>query len=197
MPTYKKEMPDKEWFDDKFYLKDGFIFWKERSLSRGRPSIRAHTKPFTYIDDSGYYRVVLCGENYSVARLVCHFNVEPIQADDEVDHINNNKLDNLDSNLRKVDQDINKRNRPLSRNNSSGICGVQLCKKKHPEPHEYKVSEYYVARWYDIVGKLVGKNFSISKLGAEEAFKQASQYRARKIEELNQQGAGYSNTHGK
>jgi hypothetical protein len=38
--------------------------------------------------------------------------------------------------------------------------------------------------------------FSISKLGNDEAFRQACEYRAKMIAELNEQGANYTERHG-
>ena len=41
------------------------------------------------------------------------------------------------------------------------------------------------------------KRFSINRLGHEEAFRLACEYREQKIRELNEQGAGYTERHGK
>lgn len=55
--------------------------------------------------------------------------------------------------------------------------------------------KYYTAYWYE-GGKRKSKNFSIKKLGKEEAFRLACEYRDEQIRLLNERGAGYSEGHG-
>jgi arabinogalactan endo-1,4-beta-galactosidase len=56
---------------------------------------------------------------------------------------------------------------------------------------------YWKACWIDVNGKSRGKSFSISKCGEEEAFRLACDYRNQMIEQLNAEGAGYTERHGK
>ena len=48
---------------------------------------------------------------------------------------------------------------------------------------EYIMRE--LARWYDIDGILRGKHFRIDRLGNDEAFRLACEWRAKMIEQLN------------
>lgn len=56
---------------------------------------------------------------------------------------------------------------------------------------------YWTAQWNDLSGKRKSKAFNTEKLGYEIAFDEAVKYRTKMIEELNAQGAGYSENHGK
>lgn len=53
------------------------------------------------------------------------------------------------------------------------------------------------ARWNDLDGKRRYKIFTVAKFGLLPAFKMAREYRSKMIEQLNTQGAGYSDSHGK
>lgn len=77
------------------------------------------------------------------------------------------------------------RNHSMKRTNKTGVTGVQLR------------DDRYVAEWRELIGKSRQKSFSINKYGKDEAFTLACKYRAKMIEVLNAQGAGYTETHGK
>lgn len=196
MPTYIKVLPSKEELLAKFYTEGGFIYWKDKVISRGRKSERAGKRITTYQDESGYYRVGIGRSTYVLSRIIYQMIYGDLTPEYEVDHIDRNIENNTPSNLRKVPQGINKRNRKSQKNNSTDFTGVCLNKKFHPKPYQHQFTEYYVARWYDSEGVLHGKNFNISKLGKEEAFKLACDYRKKMIEQLNQEGAGYTEDHG-
>lgn len=196
MPTYMKELPSKEQLEQDFYTENGFIYWKEKIISRGRKSERAGKKITTYVDDSNYLRVAIKGTTYALSRIIYQMIHGDLTPEYEVDHIDRDILNNHPSNLRKVLQAVNKRNKPSQKNNSTDFTGVCLNKKFHPKPYEYKFTEYYVARWYDAEGVLHGKNFNVNKLGTEQAFKLACEYRLERIKELNEAGAGYTENHG-
>lgn len=197
MPTYIKELPTQEWLNEHFYTEEGFVYWKAKIISRGRKSEREGRRIGTYIDGEGYYRVGIGKQSYPLSRVVYQMVYGGLTPDYEVDHKDKDRLNNLPSNLRKVRQGINKRNKGRQKNAASDATGVCLCKKRHPKPHNHKITEYWVARWYDLDGRLVGKNFNISKLGYDEAFRAACEYRDKMIAELNEQGAGYTDEHGR
>lgn len=76
-----------------------------------------------------------------------------------------------------------------SSGSSSGVLGVYKIKVD-------KEDRYWMALW-DCNGSTKQKYFKIAKYGNEEAFRLACEYRAAMIEQLNSQGAGYTDTHGK
>lgn len=197
MPTYIKELPSKEWFEQYYCIIDDFVCWKDPGpLSRGRTSERIGQRVNTYVDDCGYYRIVLKRQNYTLARVLYQMTFGDLTPEFEIDHFDKDKQNNKISNLRKVPQDTNKRNRPKFKNRLDDTTGVCLNKKHHPAPHQHKVTEYYVARWYDAEGVLKGKHFNTTKLGKEEAYRLACEYRAKMLAELVEQGVDYSDTHG-
>jgi len=196
MPTYIKEVPTKEWLLERFYVEGGFVYWKHKTISRGRKSERGGKRVNTYIDECGYYRIGIERKTYPLSRIIYQMYYGDLTPEYEVDHIDRDKLNNHITNLRKVLQEVNKRNKTKQKNAGSDNTGVCLNRKHHPAPHQDKYSDYYVARWYDADGVLRGKHFRIDKLGAEEAYRQAVEYRAKMIEQLNQQGLNYSDTHG-
>lgn len=93
-----------------------------------------------------------------------------------VDHINHQKDDNRIINLRWVSMSENEKNKPLYSSNSSGFRGVTYHKKNNA----------WYASWYDsIIGKQKTKSFYISKYGAEQALKNAVNFRYQMEQEHN------------
>ena len=101
-----------------------------------------------------------------------------------IDHIDGNSLNNLISNLRDSSFELNMRNKKMYKSNSSGKTGV------------YFTGDLWMSQWVDESGTRRSKSFSISKYG-EDAFSLAVKWREQKIRELNEQGAGYTDRHGK
>lgn len=106
-----------------------------------------------------------------------------------IDHINQIRDDNRISNLRKITKAENSRNAKLSKVNTSGVVGVRWYTAKCG-------NEYAVAYWRDN-GKIKSKCFSTLHLKHETAFKMACEHREEMIRQLNEQGAGYTDIHGK
>lgn len=138
---------------------------------------------------NGYYIV-----SYKNVPRYCHriiwelFN--PKLADGEViDHIDGNKLNNSIENLRVTTDTGNGQNVKKSIANNTGITGV--CKWNST------IYVYYRAFWINSNGKQFNKLFSIQKLGESEAFRLACEYRELMINQLNNQGAQYTERHGK
>lgn len=65
-----------------------------------------------------------------------------------------------------------------NRNNNTGVVGVQLVERKNPGGSMYRA---YRVCWSDNSGKSHTKFFSIKKLGEKEAFRQACDYRKKKL----------------
>ena len=97
-----------------------------------------------------------------------------------VDHINIKSFDNRLENLRIVTQKINNQNRPIQKNNISGVNGV--CKSKQG------IYEYYQASITDNNDIKLHKSFSIAKLGDVEAKRQAIEQRLAWKIEFNYRG---------
>jgi len=80
-----------------------------------------------------YYYITLCKDgkqkNTKIHRLVASYFVENPENKPYVDHIDNNKLNNLFSNLRWATHQENNRNKKIYSNNTSGFKGVVFDKR--------------------------------------------------------------------
>ena len=99
-------------------------------------------------------------------------------------------------NLRWANSETQARNKGKSSVNTSGVNGVQFYDHQGRNGTSWL---YVVATWYSLGtnGKAQNKKFSVKKHGLLPAFKMACEYRLKMIEELNAQGAGYTENHGK
>jgi signal peptidase I len=145
-------------------------------------------------NDNGYWRVHALGSHYKAHKIVwaLHNNFER-QEGLHIDHIDGNPSNNRIENLRLVSEHLNARNKPMMKNNKSGIHGVcfQTVKTKAGN-----YIERYVAGWRGLDGKPKTKCFSVGKYGAELAEFLAQEYRLHQIDLLNLMGAGYTDRHG-
>lgn len=87
-------------------------------------------------------------------------------------------------NCRWVDMKLQARNKSMFKNNTSGITGVNF------------YNNGWSARVLDMEGVCKSKFFSLAKYG-DQAFSMAVDYRQNMISQLNENGAGYSPSHGK
>lgn len=141
----------------------------------------------------GYWVVHYKDRQLKAHRVIWEIHNGDIPTQLVIDHADGNKNNNLISNLRCVPFIINSRNRVMSSNNTSGVTGVSFNRKIR----NGKNRDFWRAKWQDINGKVVSKYFAVTKYGHEQAFQLACQWREQKIAELNEQGAGYSERHGK
>ncbi len=74
-------------------------------------------------------------------------------------------------------------------NNTSGLVGISY-------ESDDKGNTRVIAS-FSLAGKAKNKKFSVNKHGLLPAFKMACEYRKKMMEELNTQGAGYTENHGK
>lgn len=133
-----------------------------------------------------YYYTKINKRSVFVHRLVWELiHGEPIPAGKMIDHIDGNGLNNRIENLRLVDTAGNARNRKLRRDSTTGIVGVSF------QPSLGR----YIAHYTDSDGTHRSKHFYCKKLGADQALKAASEWRDRKIREVNAAGAGYTERH--
>jgi hypothetical protein len=109
-----------------------------------------------------------------------------------IDRIDNT-LGYVEGNIRWATSTQQARNKTMRVDNYSGETGVQFYQTQGTG-----FATYAVATWRDCVnGKPMNRKFNVRKLGLLPAFKAAVEYRRRMIQELNDQGAGYSIRHGK
>ena len=141
-----------------------------------------------WLDNNGYYMVQLNGTTYPVHRVIWEMLVGPIPEGHFIDHKDGVRSHNIVSNLRPIHRDYNNRNTKMYGNNSSGVTGVQFI--------THRSCSYWAAAWRKD-NKRRNKWFSCRKLGNDEAFRLACEYREKMIAELNEQGAGYTHDHGK
>jgi hypothetical protein len=133
-------------------------------------------------------------QKYYLHRVIWNLLKGEIPADCVINHIDNNPHNNNISNLQLCSKAQNSRRTKLHRGNlssrnKSGFNGVTVVLKKN-------VEVYYAAYYYNSCGKLVKKCFNMLRYGKEEAFRLACQWRKEQIEQLNANGAGYTDRHG-
>lgn len=158
----------------------------------GNPAGNIH---FDKERNTKYATVPHAGKNWFAHRVIWIMENGYLNPEKVIDHIDCNSLNNEISNFRVVDQDLNVKNSPKRKDNNSGESGVHFTTAKG------KVSidsyTYATAAWYPSSGKRLCKHFSVGSLGLMPAFKAAVEHRRQKIAELNAQGAGYTENHGK
>jgi len=139
---------------------------------------------------SGYWVVKMKCKLYRVHRLILAMNGACNDEDEKTDHINGNKLDNRIDNLRIVEQKQNTRNKAIYKNNAHGSNGIEFISLSSGHM-------YWRARWNDINGKQNRKTFRAKGIDDLEAKQKAIDFRCNIIAELNKNGAGYTERHGK
>lgn len=101
----------------------GFAYNKETGQFFGRTS----GKPIGRMHNRGYWRIA-CGRKCYLAHRLAWFFCYGVWPK-EIDHIDNNKLNNSIDNLREVTHQLNQLNMPLRSNNTSGVKGVNWDKQ--------------------------------------------------------------------
>lgn len=184
-------------FNDYFYYDEtspSCLRWKVDRFC-GKLYKRKHVSAGDVVgcrNKKGYWTFSFEHKHYQVHRVIAEMLIQSIENEYEIDHINKNTGDNRLKNLRVVERTVNLRNKGMYLNNKTGATGVCL----NTKTNQWGTIQYWVARWYDISGVLRGKHFRLDRLGSDEAFRLACEYRAKMIQQLNEQGASYSDTHG-
>lgn len=113
------ETPDQNKLKELFILdpSTGLLIWR---VNRGRAK---KGFPAGKLSSRGYVYVRVDGKEYLLHRLVFKY-VNGVDAPAELDHKNQNRLDNRPCNLRQATRAENSRNRAASRNNKLGVKGV-------------------------------------------------------------------------
>lgn len=114
------------------------------------------------------WQVSLFNKRYMVHRIIWILNNKKINNEFVIDHIDRNPLNNKLDNLREVSYAVNSNNASLRYDSKTGVRGVQLSNMGGVK--------YYTATWYEN-NKQLRKNFRIDKLGCDNAFKLAVEYR--------------------
>jgi len=120
----------------KYDKKTGSLYWKERPLhhfkninamkwtnSRFANSLVGNIKN-TERSNTSYYITKVNNKHYAVHRLIWEMHYGKIPDEMQIDHIDNNGINNRLENLRLVSQSLNQKNRPLQKSNKSGVNGV-------------------------------------------------------------------------
>lgn len=141
------------------------------------------------VNSKGYWQVILQKKGYRVHRVIWEMLNGPLKTEEQIDHIDQNKGNNLISNMRVVTNTVNKRNSGMYSNNSTGITGVRWITMDG--------GLYSAATWATLEHKRKASYFSVAKFGLLPAFKMAFLRRQKEIANLNKQGAEYSEIHGK
>lgn len=136
---------------------------------------------------SQYYLVKIGSKNYTVHRIIWTLFHGSVGREQTVDHIDRNKQNNKITNLRCVDIATNSRNCNKNKSNTSGKCGVSFRDGKY---------QYFVA-YLTVNGKRTSKSFSVDKHGFYEAYQKACEARDVMVKQANDNGAGFSEQHGR
>jgi hypothetical protein len=136
----------------------------------------------------GYWRVWLKRKSYLVHKVIMELNH---MHSDVVDHLDGNRSNNRLDNLVQSSVQLNPRNAKQQDNNTSGFTGVKMV-----ETHGGRYRNW-VAQVELLDGTRKSKAFSVAKFGYDEGYRLACEHREEMIQQLNLQGAGYSQRHGK
>jgi hypothetical protein len=140
---------------------------------------------------TGRYFVRLKRKSYLVHRIIYEMHMGSIADGLVIDHIDGNPSNNTVKNLRVVTGAVNTRNAKRPSTNRSSAMGVSY----QIQRRRGRTYENFVATWCSC-GVQHKKSFAVKKYGYDEAFRLACEHRAKMIEELNRQGAGYTERHG-
>ncbi len=171
------------------------LLWRsDRKSGRNYKCIHVHKNSpagnlvFDSFGSPLYIDVRLGNRTYKAGRIVWEYFNGPVPDGMVIDHLDGNAHNNCLENLACKTQAKNSRNRKLPKTNTSGKIGIHWISSK--------TDRRAVARWVDLSGKRKSKSFSVNTYGEGPALKMAVEFRDKKIEELNELGAEYTERHG-
>jgi len=124
----------------------GHLIWKNPLTNRVRKGRIAGAI------DRGYYRIGIHNNRYDSHRIIWLY-VYGYFPENEIDHIDRNRLNNKLSNLREVSRQCNHRNINIQANNSSGVSGICFVKRDIKWMAHIKVSgkHYNLGQYEDYI----------------------------------------------
>lgn len=174
-PSVVKEMTVDMFNDLRYNLESpSGLSWTTHGKSR-KSNLVAGTK-----DSRGYWKVSIKDKVYQAHRIVWLLCNRSIMKESVINHIDSNTSNNNIENLEECTQAENCRRKIIHKSEKTGIL-----------LHVVNGCEYWRAQHHDIYDKLHMKNFSVKKLGYNEALEAAKLWRNSSIEELKKIGAGY------
>jgi hypothetical protein len=124
---------------------------------------------------------------FAIHRIIWVMFHGEISENYDIDHIDQNGLNNKISNLRIVPRNINSRNSKLRKDNSSGYIGI--CRESRRDYSTYRC-------YYRLMnGKTKYKYFSIDKYGETKAKEMTIEWQKNQIEQRKKEG--YTENHGR
>lgn len=127
---------------------------------------------------------------FKAQRIVWLLHDNLLNENEVIDHLDGNPHNNLISNLQSKSYAENSRNRKKASNNTTGHTGI--CWNKT------KTSEGYRSRFNNLSGNRISKFFTLGIYKTKEnALEAAIKWRNEQLQELNKNGANYTERHGK
>ena len=127
---------------------------------------------------------------FKAQRIVWLLHDNLLNENEVIDHLDGNPHNNLISNLQSKSYAENSRNRKKASNNTTGYTGI--CWNKT------KTSEGYRSRFNNLSGNRISKFFTLGTYKTKEnALEAAIKWRNEQLQELNKNGANYTERHGK
>ena len=127
---------------------------------------------------------------FKAQRIVWLLHDNLLNENEVIDHLDGNPHNNLISNLQSKSYAENSRNRKKASNNTTGHTGI--CWNKT------KTSEGYRSRFNNLSGNRISKFFTLGTYKTKEnALEAAIKWRNEQLQELNKNGANYTERHGK
>jgi hypothetical protein len=129
-----------------FEYRDGELFWKPKTMSRGRPSVLAGRK-VGCLNGSGYVKMVHNKRKYYLHQLVflMHHGYIP----SSIDHIDGVGSNNRIENLRPASVSENMYNTKLKSTNTSGFKGVHFNKQHKKWQAKLWIQKKQIARMFE------------------------------------------------
>jgi len=129
-----------------FDYKDGSLYYKDRFMSKGRPSIRNGKKIGSKMTN-GYLTVFLNKNRYLVHRLIFLYHHGYLPK--VIDHIDGNPENNTIENLREATMAQNMCNTKIRIDNTSGTKGIHFNKQKKKWQAKLWVRGKQIARVFE------------------------------------------------